>query len=60
MPCCKSTECHTPPRALKKLTWLKRGAQLLVWGSAQWVNMKMEELVEDRLGDISKLGVNVG
>lgn len=45
----------------EKLTGLKRRAQRkLLRGSARRVNMKMEELVQDGLGEISKLGVNVG
>lgn len=45
----------------EKLTGLKRRAERkLLRGSARRVNMKMEELVQDGLGEISKLGVNVG
>lgn len=44
----------------KEPTWLKRGALLLVRGSARRIDMEMEELLQNRLCDISKLGVNVG
>lgn len=42
------------------LTRLKSRAQLLVRVSTRRVNMKMEELVQDVLGEISKPGVDVG